>query len=508
MDTKLSQRLEEKSREVKEQTAQALEADITLLETAVSERALWLEDHKQGSSEKPKFSRYYTTKSSNVAQNKDRRTEERLSRMEERIIRSKLTREQRSLIESIRQRTQESIQREERIIRADYIAYMSDNPAYAGLSDSDTELAQRDLAKCLRSMESRLTYAMELEINSVTAETRVRRQYGDVEATPLPSDLAMQDGQSSQRVEEYKCAAIAKYKQAKACMEQVEQEELACFDNEASDLRSRGASEADIKKYRQEALNSCRKTNADKLQRLSKTINREVRALIAADRESQVSREHVDRLGSMMIAYRAACSSVEYSPSICSLTSTKAEDVANIIDLGFEQSEGSWESFLSVASYYLPMLDQERSSKDRMMRLYAVCMLSSDYKPGSAGGAFGELEQKIETLRSKRDALLKDVRFQDARIKQRLLPPVKKPAPKKAPAISKYTKSYMDYLSKAPPVVMPGSCSDGSNTRAEGKMSTYVRQREIEAAMSAVKPKKAHVDASSYALREARDNMR
>lgn len=504
MSVELSQKLEEKSRVVKEQTAGELEGDVIALEIAIKERVAWLEDNNSllcGAPTRPVFSKRYTVKSSSAARNRDYNTEIRLAKMEERIIMAKLTAEQRALIGDIRRRTRESIAREDLVIRAEYAAYMADNPAYAGLSEGDIQIAERDLDKCLKSMGSKLLRDMESEIDTVTAEARAQRRHG----TPRGSALSREQLHGeSKAVEEYRRDAIARYRRTKEDLEAAEVEEMACFDAEAPGLLSRGVSEASIKKYRQEALESCRKTNASKLHRLGKSINREVRMLAAKDMETAARQEHPSQLAAMMESYLATCVDTDYTPGACS-AAEKQEDIANTIDLGFEQSEGDWASFLSIASYYLSMLDQPKAQKDRMMRLYAVLLLSSGSSSAPPDSAFGELERKIESLRSKRDTLLRDVRFLDARIKQRVIPEKRK-KPRKDPEPSRYTKAYMEYIAKAPSAVLPSGqrCKSGESEPKAPCMDA----REMQALMNAAsKAKKTRVYYSSHELREARDKM-
>ena len=480
-----SARLEEQSLLIKTQTVNGLETDIASLHLAVEERTTWL--NTLSVDVKPVFTRAYTAKiTPGAVRAKDKSAGNRLYRVEEKIITARLTREQLGVVAAIQERHKEDVERATSTLQAEYAEYMTDNPAYAGLSDSETLIAEQDLDKYIKSTIVRLQWQMKIDVEAVTAEVRARRHHVascDDDATVCAS------------VEEHRRDSIVRYKTLRAELQAAEDAEMACFDDEdAVELSQRGASDADVKKYRQDALESCRKTNTDKLQRLSRSINREVRVLTAEDRESAVREQHRDKLTAMMTSYKELCTNIEYAPSVCS-HADKQQDVANTIDLGFEQSDGDWSSFMSLCAYYLSMLDQSQQHKDRLVRLYAVCLLSTG-GCGPVTGAVGELESQIESLRQQRNTLMRDVRFLDARVKARRTPK-QTPAPvaKKSPQISRFTIAYMAYCDAAPPApsLLFAHSQDvpGSLTVSQLKSITRVKKSR----------------SCSYALREARDRM-
>ena len=512
--------LEKKARDVKEKTIVSLQETVKTLQTNIEERSSWLKDNPVYSVTAPKFSSKYSMRSESVARNADNRMAAALERIDDSITLSTLTKEQRAVIACIKKKFAEDVLTQTQQTVSEFHAYIEDNPAYVGLSESDMKLAHEDLNNCVQNVELRLTREMSKQIREITLPakvSRVQRRYRNLRGH--------EEKEESARVAEYRRNGMVKYRELREQLEKEAADEMETFELEAEELRQNKVSETQIQSCRQEITASVDKRNREKLSKLARTMTREIRMLSAEEGESEVSESPTlcGKVSSMMSAYLEQYKNTHTRAGVVVTTQYIQEDVLGAVDLGFEESCGDWQGFVAVMCYYFPMTDLPQKDAARFARLYAVSAVTFD---DTKIEIQDELDVQITQLQQQRDRLMTDVRFLDSRIKQRL----KKPAVVKternvsaAVKLSKDTAAYLAYTkslslvseSATESLSTAGDTATKSSTTVESNTSTtppYLDElfhAEIDELKQAINTplKKRMNNRDAYALRRARDEM-
>jgi len=450
-------KLEQKTKNIKQETISSLQTNLQELTLAIQERQAWLAGGAVGG---PKFSNTYTARYASVIKNADAKVAAKLSSIDEQIARAKLSKDQRALIASIKQRGMQEIHNNRQTTTEEFHRYITTNPIYAGISEKQMTIAKQDLESSIKSSEIRIIDAMHEQIAQVMGLVRETTDDSCRRTTVNPRADLNKIISSSARVDQYRMQSIKHHATLLAETKEEIDEEIAGFEAQIPALKRRKATDGMIATLRKDAK-ECAEKHADiKLKQLTRVISRTMRMMISEECEEYISRSIKlnNRVISLFSLYFTPPSLPSIppiaSPLIWGKESSADTELLDVIDSNFEQCDRDWSLFVSINKSYLEMLSMQKEHRDRMMRLYAISFVIDETRLDQTTVIEDDQDVEIEKLRGQRNDLLRDVRFLDERVKEKLKmskvkkvntrPNVLEPRAK----ISKETQRYMEFINR------------------------------------------------------------